>query len=129
MSRPDDQPVTPLRRLDGDPVFDEPWQAQVLALADTLISQGTLSPSEWSLALGSRLEQAAQAGEPDTPETYYRCALHALEQLLSDGAQVSAEEVSTRSKAWEEAYLATPHGKPVVLESQHALEAVSGDTD
>src|SRR5215469_268401 len=35
-----EDPLGPLRRKDGDPAFDDAWQAQSLAMADTLVGGG-----------------------------------------------------------------------------------------
>jgi hypothetical protein len=42
----------PLRRKDGDPTFDEAWQAQSLAIADTLVNAGVVTATRWAEALG-----------------------------------------------------------------------------
>ena len=89
MSGSDEGAPGPLARRDGEPVFDEPWQAQVLALAFNLIERGALSNAEWSDALGAQLRAAADRGEPDDPQTYYRSALAALETLLSADGRIT----------------------------------------
>ena len=115
MNPPDETRPAPLRRLDGEPVFDEQWQAQVLAMADALIARGSFSAPAWSETLGTELKAAEATGAPDTPETYYNAALSALETLLTRHASVSREEVEDRRSAWARAYEATPHGEPVEL--------------
>ena len=115
LNPPDDKAPSPLKRMDGEPVFDELWQAQVLALADTLVTQGRFSAPEWSAALGQELKRAEASGEIDGPETYYRAALAALEDLLARYSDVSAHELEKRRDAWAQAYEATPHGQPVEL--------------
>src|SRR5690606_18477420 len=65
------------------PTFDEPWQAQLLALADTLTRGGAFTPTAWSDALGAALRRAAAEGAPDTVATYYEAVLEALEGLLT----------------------------------------------
>src|SRR5262249_46189552 len=71
----------PLARLDDEPAFDEPWQAQILALAFTLTQAGLFTPVDWSDALGAELRSATERGEPDDHTTYYAAALAALEHL------------------------------------------------
>lgn len=107
--------VTPFRRLDDQPVFDEPWQAEILAIADTLVARGMIKPAQWSETLGAELAQAATRGEPDDMATYYGSALKALETLLSDVDGLSTADVNDRRDAWADAYRATPHGQPVIL--------------
>jgi hypothetical protein len=101
--------------MDGEPVFEEPWQAQVLAMADTLIVNGVISPMLWSDTLGSELKKAQSLDAEDNMTTYYKAALQALELLLDRQANISTSEVSDKRDAWERAYLATPHGQPVNL--------------
>ena len=98
--------LAPLASRDGEPTFDEPWQAQVLAIAFALTEQGPHTPAQWSDTLGAELKQAAAAGAPDTLETYYLAALRALERL----AGVSAMRLASRNEQWRRAYLTTPHG-------------------
>ena len=107
----------PLARHDGEPVFEEPWQAQVLGLAFNLIEQGQFTSTVWSDALGAELVAAEERGEPDNGETYYRCVLAAMEKLLDTQSSLTANSLDARTEAWREAYLRTPHGKPVALGS------------
>ena len=115
MNPPESPAPGPLARRDTEPVFDEPWQAQVLALASNLVEQGVFSASQWSDALGAALEDAQTRGEPDDPQTYYRSALAALETLLDTDGRLSAVRMADRVEAWRQAYLHTPHGQPVEL--------------
>ena len=115
MSRPADTGLAPLKRLDGEPVFDAPWQASVLAMADALVERGIITPAAWSEALGAALKEAERAGEPDTAATYYRCALAALERVAEAHGGISSAALGERRHAWEAAYRSTPHGKPVRL--------------
>lgn len=115
MSEPDTRAPGPLARHDDEPVFDEPWQAQTLALAFNLMKQGVFSNSQWSDALGAELEDAKTRGDPDDTQTYYRSALAALEKLLATDGRVTASSLGSRTEAWRRAYLNTPHGQPVEL--------------
>jgi nitrile hydratase accessory protein len=111
----EDNTIAPLARRDGDPVFEEPWQAQVLAVAFALTEGGLFTPSAWSAALGEELRRAERAGEPDTADTYYRSALAALERLTASGGAVTPQALALRAEDWRQSYLDTPHGKPVEL--------------
>lgn len=97
------------------PVFREPWEAQVFALVTALIEQGALSSSEWSQTLGSAIKSAQQQGDPDTGDTYYQHWIAALEMVLAEKELASAEEIKSLIEAWRKAYLTTPHGQPVEL--------------
>lgn len=106
--------LAPLARDEG-PVFDEPWQAQALAMADMLVRRGIFTPVAWSEALGGALRRAAAAGRPDTPGTYYAAVVEALEELLEQAGALSHDALHERLEAWREAYRTTPHGQPVEL--------------
>ena len=101
--------LRPLARRDGDPAFDEAWQAQALALADCLTREGVFTAQEWAEALGVAVRE-----HDDTTEGYYRAVLAALERLLDSGP-VPAAAIEARRDAWARAYENTPHGAPVEL--------------
>jgi len=107
--------LSPLKARDGEPIFAEPWQAQVIALAAALVAEGRFSAAQWSAALGAEIRRASQAGAPDTTATYYQCALDALERLAREQALTDATALAMRKAAWIEAYEHTPHGQPVEL--------------
>ena len=113
MREPD--PVIAPPRTGDAPLFEQPWQAELLAVADLLRDRGLFTAAEWASALGADLREAAGHGAPDTPDTYYRSALAALEALLSRHAPEIAGAMPERAGAWRRAYLNTPHGRPVVL--------------
>jgi nitrile hydratase accessory protein len=115
LSPPDREPFGPLARRDGEPVFDEPWQAQALAAAYALAENGLFARRAWSEALGAELRRAEDAGAPDTAETYYQAAVAALERLVTESGAASAETLAERREAWRQAYMDTPHGQPVEL--------------
>lgn len=105
----------PLARNDSSPIFEEGWQAQVLAMAFHLVEQGLFTSVEWSEALGAELSHASERSAPDDTKTYYESVLKALEGLLHENNSVSGELLNDRTQAWREAYLRTPHGQPVEL--------------
>ena len=107
--------LKPLLSNDGDPVFDEPWQAQALAMADSLVKSGMFAASEWSDALGQCLKDAEVRGDIDSQETYYSCVLSTLENLIAGNSEIDQKAMAGKRKDWEEAYLSTPHGQPVHL--------------
>ena len=117
MSRLDSDALSPFRRADVGPVFDEPWQAQVLAMADALVAGGKIKPHIWSETLGAELRILENSGAPDTPGTYYVAVLRAVEKLAAEIAGITESSVAGRCEDWKRAYLATPHGAPVELEN------------
>lgn len=104
-----------LKRKDEDPVFDEPWQAQALAMADLLIKSGRISGSVWTETLGAEILAAKSAGKPDHAETFFQSVLSALARVLAENGNVTEADLSRRQRQWESAYLHTPHGQPVAL--------------
>lgn len=105
----------PLVRSDEGPVFEEGWQAQILALAFNLVDRGQFTAVQWSEALGAELASASQRGEIDDSDTYYKAVMTALEKLLHAQDSLPCEMLDQRTEAWRQAYLRTPHGQPVEL--------------
>jgi nitrile hydratase accessory protein len=115
LSAPEHEAVRPLARRDGTPAFDEPWQAEALAIAHALVERGVFSAREWSAALGDQLRAAEAQGEPDTQGTYYAAAVAALTALVVSRGAVPPAALAERTEAWRDAYRHTPHGHPVEL--------------
>ena len=107
------RPDTPL--APPKPDFDEPWQAQALALADSMVQGGVFTATDWAEALGAALREADSQGVADTLGNYYAAVVSALEKLSEEKAGISAQQRAQRRAVWEAAYHRTPHGKPVVL--------------
>lgn len=127
MTVPPAAALQPLANVDGDAVFDEPWQAEALAIADTLVCSGMFSAGEWSAALGAALVDAEASGDADNQETYYRCVLAALENLVAANSEIDLRAMAGRRGDWEEAYLSTPHGQPVQLKSSKVTTRMKRD--
>ena len=125
MSQPDARSLakrfeaSPLLPKDEDgPVFAEPWQAQVFAMAVQLSSEGHFTWTEWTKALGEQLQAAVDRSEPDDGSRYFEHWVAALELLLADKNLTDSAALRERKEAWVEAYLHTPHGQPVELEAR-----------
>lgn len=99
----------------GEPVFEEPWQAQAFAMAVSLIESGQISWQEWSTALGDEISQAAQQGIAEDGSGYYELWLNTLERLVDGHGLASTNDLATLEQAWRHAYASTPHGEPVTL--------------
>jgi nitrile hydratase accessory protein len=87
--------------------FEEPWQAQVFALAVSLSERGLFTWGEWAEALGAEIAKAPE-------RAYYDAWLEALEGLIVAKGVGSWGELAALAEAWEEAAEATPHGQPIV---------------
>jgi len=107
--QPDD-PLAPPR-----PAFEEPWHAQVLALAAAMVKAEKFTPDQWAQSLGAELETAKHNNAEDNDDTYYHAVLCALENLSQSETAISFDELRQRKQDWETAYKNTPHGKPVLL--------------
>ena len=99
------------------PVFREPWEAQVFALAVRLHERGLFGWDEWAAALAREIEAAQAAGDPDLGDTYYRHWAAALEKLVAAKGAAAPADIDRRTDQWRRAYLNTPHGEPVELEA------------
>lgn len=94
------------------PVFAAPWEASAFAMVLALYRAGRFEWREWVGLLSAEIA----AAEPDpTGALYYERWTAALEKLLGRLGLVDGEAIGARSEAWRAAYLATPHGKEVLL--------------
>ncbi len=100
-----------------DPVFHEPWEARVFALAVSLNQNGVFTWTEWAAALSARIEKAQRDGDPDLGDTYYCHWTEALEALVAEKGLSSAPELARHQGAWRSAAERTPHGQPIEVES------------
>ena len=111
MSAPDGRWPKPPQLVREGPIFAAPWQAQAFALAVALHQNGAFTWPEWTDALGAELSRSAQQGQDD----YYAAWLAALERLSTARNLASRSALEGRKRQWAEAYLRTPHGRPVIL--------------
>ncbi|MGB1254439.1 MAG: hypothetical protein ACPG51_01195 [Thiolinea sp.] len=112
--------LTPEQEEGAAPIFSEQWQAEALAMVDLLIQGGGLNAAEWARLLGVQLRRYQIDAATDTSENYYQAVLAALEVALQQNNLLSEPELQQRKSDWEQAYLSTPHGKPVMLENKTA---------
>lgn len=96
------------------PVFAEPWQAQVFALAVALNERGLFTWSEWADELSC---QVARPGAAPDGGDYYQHWLAALEALLARKGVAGPDIIDAMSASWQRAAHATPHGQPIRLEN------------
>ena len=95
--------------------FDEPWHAQVFALTAVLSEAGRFSWADWTETFGATLARHGHSHELDGGHDYFTAWLEALETLLARLGDAEPDRVEELRDAWEAAYLATPHGRPVRL--------------
>lgn len=99
----------------AEPVFAEPWQAQVFAMTVALHERGHFTWTEWADRLAQAIREAQARGDPDDGSTYYAHWLAALERLLVDKGLAQPLALTALRQAWRVAAEATPHGQPVRL--------------
>ena len=76
-----------------------------------------VTATAWAETLGFEVQSAARAGAADNADTYYLAVLGAAENLLRQIEIIGRDELDARVEAWRQAYLSTPHGKPVELQA------------
>ncbi len=69
---------------EGNPVFNEPWEARAFAMTVALHERGLFTWPQWAEALARQIDLAHAAGDADLGDTYYRHWLSALESLVKN---------------------------------------------
>lgn len=100
-----------------EPVFSEPWHAQLFALTVHLNELGRFAWKEWAEAFGATLARHGLERELDGGDDYFLAWLETLETILAGDGSAAPEERDRVKSAWESAYLSTAHGQPVRLRS------------
>lgn len=98
-----------------EPVFSEPWHAQVFALTVHLNETGRFEWREWVERFSATLKRHGLSRELDGGEDYFNAWLETLETYLNEHGDAPADDVTRMRDGWEQAYLQTPHGVPVRL--------------
>jgi nitrile hydratase accessory protein len=114
------QPLQPERP------FAEPWHAQIFGLTHALANAGIFTWPEWGNHFGAALELALKEGGPNDGSDYYDVWLAALESLLIEQDHADRDSLNDLRAAWTEAYLLTPHGDPVELNSNALVDRDAG---
>ncbi len=98
-----------------EPVFLEPWHAQVFALTVHLNETGWLDWADWAAAVSDTLAHHGLEKELDGGDDYFLAWLETVEKVIMCAGVADAVEMEALRSAWEAAYLNTPHGAPVKL--------------
>lgn len=104
--------------------FDEPWQAKAFALAVHLNEQGLFTWPEWTESFANVARQNPLPSDKSESTAYWRHWILTLEQMITERGQSTPDDLEALRQAWREAFLTTPHAKPVVL-PQHILDAAA----
>lgn len=100
-----------------EPAFEAPWHAQVFALTVHLNEAGHFGWGDWAARFGATLRAHGVDSELNGGEDYFAAWLETLETFLTDLDLAAPGDVSALRDAWEAAYLRTPHGQPVTLQT------------
>ena len=95
------------------PVFEQPWHAQLFALSVALHARGEFTWSEWTKRFGAQLKKNGAGQELNGGDDYFAAWLDTLEAFLVERNPKDRQQLSALRAAWKEAYLSTPHGSPV----------------
>ncbi len=106
-----------------DPVFRQPWEAQIFAITMALLDRGVFTPAEWTAALA---RERRAAGDQDAGESSYRTWLAALERIAADKGLANEQTLSRCRDAWNRAAQRTPHGTPIELRPEDPRDHLPG---
>lgn len=99
------------------PTFQEPWHAQLFALTVHLNEAGRFAWPDWAARFSATLKAHGMAKDLDGGDDYFTAWLETLEVLLVEKGWAEAAQVAQMRDAWEQAYVRTPHGAPVHLDT------------
>jgi len=85
---------------DGEPVFAEPWQAQVFASTVALSQQGLFSWKQWVEIFSAEIAACPQAAGESAVDAYFRQWLAALESMLTARGVVSRDDIVQTQEHW-----------------------------
>ena len=97
------------------PVFEQPWHAQLFALSVALHEQGLFSWPDWTKRFGVWLKRNGADRELNGGDDYFTAWLETLEELLVEREPEDRQQLFALRTAWKHAYLSTPHGSPVTI--------------
>jgi nitrile hydratase accessory protein len=93
-------------RLNGELVFEAPWERRVFGLTMALVERGAIEYAAFQKHLIAEIAAWEAGHQPEERWSYYRCWARALESLLADQRAVSSDELQTRVEALDQ----RPHG-------------------
>jgi nitrile hydratase accessory protein len=99
-----------------EPVFEEPWHAQLFALTVHLNESGRFDWPDWAARFSKTLAAHGLTRDLDGGDDYFNAWLETLVPLLAEDGAADPQDVAGTRDAWERAYLKTPHGAPVRLD-------------
>ena len=102
--------------IDDGVVFQNPWHSQLFAITVQLSETGNFSWKEFVKFFGKSLDESRLEGNClDGDDDYFNCWLIALEEIIISKKLGNSNILSLLKEDWTNAYLSTPHGKPVKI--------------
>ena len=100
-------------------VFQNPWHSQLFAITVQMSEKGNFSWKEFVDVFGeSLLKQRSLTNKLDGSNDYFSCWLNALEEILIIKKIINQKTLMILKEDWTQAYLSTPHGKPVNIKNR-----------
>ena len=124
-----EEPAFALLREGEDVPFKSTWEAEAFAIANLLIKADYVSREEWMNRMNQAILKAQAEGDPDRGDTYFNHWMDALEGLLIDRGEFTAEDHHEQLRLWSLAVKNTPHGVAISLEYAQEGEGHSHSHD
>ena len=106
-------------KIEDNAVFQDPWHIQLFAITVQLSEKGNFTWKEFVDFFGNSLKQSRlELNSLDGNDDYFNCWLTALEEIVISKKLGSSSMLSLLKKDWTNAYLSTPHGKPVKIKQR-----------
>ena len=100
-----------------EPVFEDPWHAQLFALTVCLNEAGYFDWPDWAERFSATLRIHGLDKSLNGGSDYFAAWLDTLESYLEELGLAEQNGLANLKSAWKEAYLGTPHGQPVRLKT------------
>jgi len=94
--------------------FEAPWHGQVFALAVSLSEAGYFTWPEWTALFSDSLADLRVDHALDGADDYYIAWVSALERMMRQKDIIQPAMLREMKALWTEAFMRTPHGKPVI---------------
>ena len=103
-------------KIDDRVIFQSPWHSQLFAITVQLSETGNFTWKEFVKFFGKSLNKSRlELNSLDGNDDYFYCWLTALEEIIISKKLGNSNILSLLKKDWANAYLSTPHGKPVKI--------------
>ena len=107
------------KKIEDDITFQNPWHSQLFAITVQLSEKGNFSWKEFVEVFGESLKkQRSLSKKLDGSNDYFSCWLNALEEILIIKKISNQKTLMILKEDWTQAYLSTPHGKPVNIKNR-----------